>query len=213
MVDTMSNIMDGTEANEDINGRIARRVRELRAARQLSLEVLAGACGVSRSMISLIERGESSPTAAVLDKLASGLGVPLASLFDDPAPRTAAPQPLARRDAQPEWRDPQSGYVRRNLSPPSFPSPIHLVEVRFPPRARVAFDSGPRDAEMHQQIWMLDGALELSIGDDAPVRLQSGDCLAMRLDRPTVFRNPGRVPAHYLVAIVSATALGNGGHG
>jgi transcriptional regulator with XRE-family HTH domain len=204
--------MDGTAGSEDINGRIARRVRELRAACELSLEALAGRSGVSRSMISLIERGESSPTAAVLDKLATGLGVPLASLFDAPAPGATAPQPLARRQEQPEWRDPQSGYVRRNLSPPSYPSPIHLVEVLFPPRARVAFDSGPRDTAIHQQIWMLDGTLELSVGDGAPQRLQSGDCLAMRLDQPTLFRNPGRTPAHYLVAIVSAAAGGAGNH-
>ena len=52
----------------DINARIAARVRALRAARGLSLEALAQACGVSRSMISLIERGESSPTAVLLEK-------------------------------------------------------------------------------------------------------------------------------------------------
>lgn len=50
-----------------LNDRIARRVRELRAARGLSLEALAAQSGVSRSMISLIERGESSPTAVVLE--------------------------------------------------------------------------------------------------------------------------------------------------
>jgi len=46
----------------------------LRAARGLSLDVLAGKSGVSRSMISLIERGKSNPTAVVLEKLATGLG-------------------------------------------------------------------------------------------------------------------------------------------
>ena len=60
------------------------RVRELRAASGLSLDELAGRCGVSRSMISLIERGESSPTAVVLEKLAVGLNVSLASLFEAP---------------------------------------------------------------------------------------------------------------------------------
>ena len=62
-------ILDAT----NINQRIAERVRELRAARGLSLEALAAQSGVSRSMISLIERGESSPTAVVLDKLAVAL--------------------------------------------------------------------------------------------------------------------------------------------
>src|SRR5262249_58931494 len=63
------------EAPSEVNRRIADRVRELRAAHGLSLDALAGRSGVSRSMISLIERGESSPTAVVLEKLAAGLGV------------------------------------------------------------------------------------------------------------------------------------------
>ena len=59
----------------DINTRIATRLRDLRDARGYSLDTLAERSGVSRSNISLIERGQSSPTAVVLDKLAIGLGV------------------------------------------------------------------------------------------------------------------------------------------
>src|ERR1700687_5157036 len=99
----------------DLNQTIADMVRELRAAKGLSLDALAAKSGVSRSMISLVERGESSPTAVVLEKLAAGLGVMLASLFDAPAPAPKAPGgPVARRAAQPLWRDPASGYLRRN---------------------------------------------------------------------------------------------------
>ena len=71
-------------APDTLNDRIAQRVRDLRATSGLSLDALATHCGISRSMISLIERGESSPTAVLLEKLASGLGVPLAALFDPP---------------------------------------------------------------------------------------------------------------------------------
>ena len=86
------------DAAPDVNHRIAGRVRELRAARGLSLDALARRSGVSRSMISLIERGESSPTAVVLEKLAAGLGTMLASLFDPPAAAGRPPVgPLARR--------------------------------------------------------------------------------------------------------------------
>ena len=95
MLDNYSSMKDhNIEAPaEPINARIARRVAGLRAAAGLSLEALATRCDVSRSMISLIERGEASATAFVLEKLASGLGVPRASLFD--APR-AEPGPLVR---------------------------------------------------------------------------------------------------------------------
>jgi transcriptional regulator with XRE-family HTH domain len=64
----------------DINDLISRRVRTLRESRGFSLATLAELSGVGRSTISLIERGESSATATVLDKLARALGVPLASL-------------------------------------------------------------------------------------------------------------------------------------
>src|SRR3989454_4940409 len=110
----------------DLNQRIAERVRELRAAQGLSLDALASKSGVSRSMISLIERGESSPTAVVLEKLAAGLGVMLASLFDAPAAAPRAPRgPVARRDDQPPGEDPAPGYPPRNVSPPGAPPPLH----------------------------------------------------------------------------------------
>src|SRR4051795_6493564 len=98
----------------DLDQRIAARVRELRAARRLSLDALAAKSGVSRSMISLIERGESSPTAVVLERLATGLGVMLASLFDAPATQVPAspPSPVARHADQLQWQDPASGYLR-----------------------------------------------------------------------------------------------------
>jgi transcriptional regulator with XRE-family HTH domain len=182
----------------DINDRIARRVRELRDAQGFSLDALAERSGVSRSNISLIERGQSSPTATVLDKLAAGLGVTLTSLFEDGEAPAAAPSPLARVAQQPVWTDPGSGYVRRNVSP-SLRSPLQLVDVVFPAGQRVAYDSVPRETDIHQQIWMIDGTMEVTVGPDT-WRLDTGDCLSMKLDQPIVYRNPTRKPARYLVA-------------
>jgi len=186
----------------DINQRIAARVRELRSARGLSLEALAQESGVSRSMISLIERGESSATAVVLEKLAASLGMSLAGLFEGPQVQAS---PLARRKTQPRWRDPASGYVRRNLSPTGVAAPLQLVEVEFPPGARVAYETGVREQPLHEQVWVLEGRIELRVGEER-YRLEAGDCLAMQLDRPTAFYNPGRKPARYLVAIARDAA-------
>src|ERR1700722_10770480 len=120
----------------DLNQRIARRVRDLRTVHWVSLDGLASKASVSRSMISLIERGESSPTAVVLDRLAAGLGVSLASLFDGPAAAEGKESdgPVSRREEQTEWEDPASGYRRRNVSPPGVPQPMQIVEVTFPAR-------------------------------------------------------------------------------
>lgn len=191
----------------DINDRIARHLRALRDERGYSLDALAERSGVSRSNISLIERGQSSPTATVLDKLATGLGVTVAALFDTPPDEAASePSPLARVADQPLWTDPASGYVRRNVSPPAALTPIQLVDVRFPAGQRVAFETRSREAEVHQQVWMIDGRMHITVGDVA-WQLAPGDCLAMTLGQPIVFHNPGRVPARYLVALVSGAPM------
>lgn len=197
MTDTSSNMME-----TDVHARLAGRVSGLRSAAGLSLEALAARSGVSRSMISLIERAEASPTAAVLDKLAAGLGVSLASLFDEAA---APAEPLARCADQPIWRDPASGYQRRNVSPPG--QPLSIVAVDFPAGARVALDSPMRHPPLHQQVWVLDGTIELTRGDRRD-RLEAGDCLAMDMGGPTVFHNPTRSPARYAVVIATDTPRG-----
>ena len=189
---------DGQAAN--VNERIAERVRGLRAGARLSLDELAARSGVSRSMISLIERGESSPTAVVLERLATALGVTLASLFE--APQVAS-EPVSRLAGQVSWKDPHSGYVRRNVSPAGVGSPIQIVEVSFPAKARVSLESGAREQQVHQQIWVLDGTIEVTVGEDT-YRLATGDCLAHRLDQPMTYFNPTRKAARYAVVISSA---------
>lgn len=183
---------------------LAQRLHSLRKARQLTLEQLAERSGVSRSAISLIEREQSSPTAAVLDKLADALGLTLAQLFNDDT-RTRDGRPLARHAEQAEWTDPESGYVRRHLSPPACTSPLELAELRFPARARVRFDSPARQVCTHQQLWLLSGVMEITVGEQV-WRLQAGDCLALVLDRPITFHNPGRKEARYLLAMSTLPA-------
>jgi len=190
----------------DITQRIGRRLHDLRSAAGLSLDALAQKSGVSRSNISLIERGQSSPTAVVLDKLSSALGVSVASMFEagPEASPPVAPSPLARVADQPVWDDPASGYRRRNVSPAGV-SPLQLVDVVFPAGQRVAFETSERDADIHQLVWMIDGVMEIAHGSEQ-WELNPGDCLAMRLDAPIRFHNPGAKPARYLVALTGAAA-------
>lgn len=180
---------------------IAKRVRDLRKGRGYTLDELAESSGVSRSMISLIERQETSPTAVVLAKLADALDVTLAALFSD-EPGSAAAEPLARLSLQQVWKDPASGYVRRHVSPSGFASPIELVEVTFPSGKSVAFENVMSNVVRHQQIWVLEGEMEVTLGDRT-WHLQTGDCLAMVLDQPLVFRNSSRKQARYAVALTT----------
>lgn len=189
--------------DSDINGRIARRVRDLRNERGYTLDALATRCGVSRSMISTIERAASSPTATVLEKIAAGLDVSLASLFEGEA-RDAVVEPLVRFDEQAEWRDPETGYVRRQLTPPNWRSPLKLVEVVFPAGARIAYESVERETTVHQQIWVITGRIDVMVGE-ANHSLGKGDCLAMTLSQPLVFSNPYEDAARYLIAVSDAS--------
>jgi transcriptional regulator with XRE-family HTH domain len=197
------------ETAPDINAHLAARLRELRSNHSLTLDGLAERTGVSRSMISLIERGESSPTASVLDKLAAGLGVTLASLFAET--EAIAASPMSRCADQRIWRDPASGYVRRNLSPSGFPSPIELVEVILPAGARVTYDTGRRAVGVSQQIWIIEGEIDLTLGEET-YRLSIGDCMVMDIERLTIFHNSSGQPARYLVALATdANRAGIGG--
>jgi transcriptional regulator with XRE-family HTH domain len=185
----------------DIDDRIGARIRDLRAERNLTLDGLARLADVSRAMLSRIERGESSPTAQLLNKICGGLGVTLSVLF---AATESPVSPLSRRPDQRTWRDPATHYLRRHVSPFGTGSPVDIVEVEFPPGGSVAFDS-QRLPGSDQHVWVLDGTLQLDLGDDA-YRLETGDCLMMRFDQPIVFRNPTDRPVRYAVIISHGAA-------
>lgn len=184
------------ESVEAIDRDIGERVRALRGARGLTLDELAAQSGVSRAMLSRVERGESSPTAQLLNRICGGLGVTLSALL---AAAEKPASPLRRRAEQAIWRDPESGYRRRAVSPPGVGALAEIIEVEFPAGARVAF--APQHFEdIDQQILVLHGAMEIGVGE-ARHRLAAGDCLAMRFGEPIVFRNPGKSAARYLVVI------------
>lgn len=183
-------------AEADIDERIGARVRELRVERGLTLDGLARQADVSRAMLSRVERGESSPTAQLLVKICGGLGITPSLLFADA--ETPA-SPLSRRSDQPTWRDPATGYLRRNVSPSGTGSPVDLVEVEFPPGGSVTLDS-PQITGWSQHVWVLDGTLDLSLGEET-FRLERGDCLWMRFDRPITFRNTTGRPVRYAVLV------------
>ncbi len=140
---------------------IGERVRALRAARDLTLEALAEKAGVSRAMLSRIERGELNPTAQLLGRVCAGLDVTLSTLF---AETEHAPSPLSRHGAQMVWRDPGSGYVRRVVTPPNCGAAADIVDVEFPAGASVTMELSPTPP-MDQQIVLLAGRMELTVGE------------------------------------------------
>jgi transcriptional regulator with XRE-family HTH domain len=184
------------QTGEQVDRAIGERVHALRTGAKMTLEDLAERSGVSRAMLSRIERGESSPTAQLLNRVCAGLGVTLSALFAAASP---AVSPLHRRSAQVQWTDPGTGYVRRVVSPGGTGSATEIVEVEFPAGASVSFEDS-RFAGVDQHIVILAGTMEMTV-DGVVHRLEKGDCLYMRLDQSIRFRNPAQRPARYFVVI------------
>jgi transcriptional regulator with XRE-family HTH domain len=174
---------------------IAARLREERRRRGWSLDQLAGRARVSKAMLSKLERGESSPTATLLGRICGACGLTMSALVALPGDRSGR---LVRRAEQPIWHDPQTHYLRRQVSPLS-DLPLQLVEVELPAGASVAFPASAY-AFIRQLIWVLAGRLDFVEGETVH-KMRSGDCLELGAPADCVFRNPGRSVCRYLVAL------------
>jgi transcriptional regulator with XRE-family HTH domain len=176
---------------------IGDRLKALRARQSFTLDQLAQRSGVSRAMISRIERGEASPTASLLARLCESLGLSLSAFFEPDQPSGS---PIVRKAEQRLWRDPVTGYLRRTISPPGMPSRVDIVEVEFPPGARVSFPPREESRVMTQHIWLYEGGLEMILPNET-YRLEPGDCLFMHIGDAFEFYNPSDQPARYAVVL------------
>src|SRR5438034_5302546 len=100
----------------EMDGRLAERLRSLRAERGWSLDELAQRSNVSRATLSRLENAEVSPTASVLGKLCAAYGLTMSRLMHMVEDEFV---PLVRRSAQSVWTDPTIGFRRRSVSPPA----------------------------------------------------------------------------------------------
>jgi transcriptional regulator with XRE-family HTH domain len=180
-----------------IERRIAQRLAQLRAEQGWSLETLAERTGISRATLSRLERSELSPTAAMLGKLCTVYGHTLSRLMAEAETRAPSLVPAA---SQASWKDPDSGYRRKMVSPPAPGLRGELVEVHLPAGATVTFETAPVVGLEHH-LYMVEGALTLQV-EGTTFRLRAGDCLRYLLSGPTRFQNPGKREARYLVALV-----------
>jgi transcriptional regulator with XRE-family HTH domain len=186
-----------TIVSDGLDERIAARIASEREDRGWSVGALAERSGVSRAMISKIERGEARPTASLLGKLSAAFQLPLSLLIARVEGETSR---ISRAAAQPAWRDPETRYLRRSISPPA-DRVLQLTEVTLPPGARVAFPAMAYTF-IHQQIWVFDGRLIFHEGHEVHT-LTTGDCLALGPAADCVFENASRRRCRYLVAVVA----------
>ncbi len=184
----MSTLMEGPNV-------LGRRVKTERARRGWTLARLADASGVSRAMISKIERGQSSPTAALLGKLSAALELSMTELLS-PA-EGAVPDRVRRAADTPDWTDPDTGYLRRQISTPGFPADV--TEIVLPAGARVPMPAASY-AFIAELIWMLDGRLTLVEGPTRHV-LTPGDTFELGKPQAREFVNDGPEECRYVVVV------------
>ncbi len=189
IVDFMSTI------EEDSGARLAARLRLERATRDWTLDEVASRSGVSKAMISKVERGEASPTAAILIRLAGAFDLTLGGLL---ARAELGRGPLVREADQPVWRDAASGYLRRQIfERPDHP--VELVQVELPAGARVGMPASSY-SRIRQLLWVMKGSLVIEEGT-ARHELGMGDCYAFGAPADTIFANQSQDVCIYLVAL------------
>ncbi len=168
-------------ARSDIHDRLAASLREARRARGLSLDGVAKLSGVSRSMVSQIERGESSPTVATLWNLTQALQVDFAGLLEGkPTPgievtRAAAAPVIAR----------SPGVRIRILSPAEAVGEHEVYDLSF--EAGAALVSEPHSAGCREHLTVVEGSLSVQSGDEEE-RLGPGDTARYAADRAHAIR-------------------------
>lgn len=182
------------DPSSPLDRNMARRLRTLRTEHGWSLDTLAARSGVSRASLSRLESGEVSPTAAVLGRLCAAHGLTLSRLMqmveDDFRPHLP-------RAAQPLWVDPETGFRRRTVSPPSTALSGEVVEGELPAATTIDYDAPPRPGLEHHLL-LIDGRLTLTLGDRARL-LAPGDCLRYRLYSASAFATPADSGARYLL--------------
>lgn len=149
-----------TENSDDILTRLPAKLKEARRAQGLSLEAIANLSGVSRSMVSQIERGESSPTIATLWNLTRALQVDFAGLLEDPDSKDRIE--ILRNEDVPSIDNMGQGCRIRILSPPEDAGGHEVYDLHF--SAGGALNSQPHGHGAQEQLTVLEGQVRVTSG-------------------------------------------------
>ncbi|KAB8194903.1 helix-turn-helix domain-containing protein [Nonomuraea phyllanthi] len=171
------------------------RIRAERRARGLTVERLAALSGISRSMISEVERGAKTPTVLVLDRLATALGTSIGRLLDEPA---HAATRVLRHGEQRVLRDP-SGWERRVLSPVLADVEFEFMRTTIGPGVD-AGEFAPHAPGSREYLAVERGGLRLTI-NGRPYELEAGDSAYYPGDSRHAFANDGATDCVFYLAM------------
>lgn len=182
---------------EGIHRHLGGRVKQLRAERGWSLEALARASGVSRSMLSDIEREQANPTLAVTLRIARAFGLSLGELLESPGASSAITVIRAGDRAYLYRSDPDVQI--RTLSPLHLEKDVELYEIRL--QTGGALRSAPHYEGTREFLAVQKGQVRVESAGDAE-SLGAGDSATYRADVPHAIVNSGRGEAVVFLVVI-----------
>jgi transcriptional regulator with XRE-family HTH domain len=173
-------------------------LQRLRLARGLTLDDLSRIAGVSKSMLSQIEREKANPTIAITWRLANALGVPIGELLSSPM---RAPDTIRVLDPHdiPTLPGDHAGYALRILGPMELAGKVEWYELTVQPGGELA--SQAHDPGTIEHLSVVAGAVEVVVGDETK-RIRHGATARYPADQDHLIRNPGKTEARALLVVV-----------
>lgn len=183
---------------EAINENLGRRVKKLRADRGWSLEELATASGVSRSMLSEIEREKANPTLTVTFRIARAFGLTLQELIEAAEASASKIQVIRATDRAQVYRSDKQCEIR-TLSPLNLEKDVEFYEVRLRPGG--ALRSQPHFEGTREFLTVEEGTVRIESDQDAD-ELGKGDSGTYRVDVPHAIVNTGKADALVFLVVI-----------
>lgn len=180
----------------DISDQIAQRIKHERKLRKLSLDDLAVRSGVSRAMISKIERKVSTPTAVLLARLADALGMTMSGLMSE---KNVVEHGCIALKKQAVWTDPETGYSRRVVSPALYEGDAEIVAVELPAHAHLSFPANLA-VQIEAKLILMEGELQVTTDEDE-WKVKAGDSLQFGVHHAHKVRNLKPTLAKYIVVM------------
>lgn len=185
------------EPADAVSSHLCRRVKQLRVERGWSLDSLSKACGVSRSMLSQIERNQTNPTLAVMFRIAQAFGMTLGQLVETPG-ATSNVDVIRASDRAFHYRSDKDCEIR-TLSPLHLEKDVEFYEVTL--QSGGALRSSPHFEGTREFLTVQKGSVRVESAGDAE-ELEPGDSASYRADVPHAIINAGRsVAVIFLVDI------------
>lgn len=186
-----------SEPVDPISGQISQRVKLMRQQRTWSLEQLATASGVSRSMLSQIERNQANPTLAVTCKIAQAFGMSLAEFVEIPAASSSI-HVIRGDDREHLFRSDEHVEIR-TLSPLNLEKDVEFYQVRL--KAGGALRSAPHFQGTREFLTVEQGRVRVQSANDS-AELNKGDSTTYRADVAHAIENLGRSEATVFLVVI-----------